>query len=54
MDDIIDDCYKPVEYPKSEAQQFLKNLYAYINIKQIMEQIELEKVEQRGPNLRAS
>merc|ERR1712038_1257608 len=29
-------CIKPREYPKSEAQNFLKNLHAFLNIKQLL------------------
>ena len=33
-------CQRQIEYPKSEAQQFLQHLYAYINIQQMMDKIE--------------
>merc|ERR1712038_1996396 len=34
-------CLKPREYPKSEAQNFLKNLHAFLNIKQLLKKSKL-------------
>jgi len=54
-EEIIDDklplpsplpaCLKPREYPKSEAQNFLKNLHAFLNIKQLLKKSKLTSNE---------
>jgi len=38
-------CLKPREYPKSEAQNFLKNLHAFMNIKQLLKKSKLASNE---------
>merc|ERR1712165_29148 len=38
-------CLKPREYPKSEAQNFLKNLHAFLNIKQLLKKSKLTSNE---------
>merc|ERR1739836_141291 len=54
-EEIIDDklpvpstlpaCLKPREYPKSDAQNFLKNLHAFLNIKQLLKKSKLASNE---------
>merc|ERR1712061_885473 len=54
-EEIIDDmlpvpsplpvCLKPREYPKSDAQNFLKNLHAFLSIKQLLKKSKLTSNE---------
>merc|ERR1712038_1698999 len=60
-EEIIDDmlplpsplpaCLKPREYPKSEAQNFLKNLHAFLNIKQLLKKSKLTSNETEQSSL---
>merc|ERR1719336_1985738 len=60
-EEIIDDkvpvpsthptCLKPREYPKSDAQNFLKNLHAFLNIKQLLKKSKLTSNETEKSSL---
>merc|ERR1711902_338367 len=60
-EEIIDDklsvpstlhtCLKPREYPKSDAQNFLKNLHAFMNIKQLLKKSKLTSNETEKSSL---
>merc|ERR1719450_74488 len=45
-------CFRPRAYPKSEAQNFLKNLHAFLNIKQLQQSIQVASNELAKEELR--
>jgi len=45
-------CFRPRAYPKSEAQNFLKNLHAFLNIKQLQQSIQVASNESAKEELR--